>query len=217
LAAHSAPPVDAVVAIDAESRADGMRSWPEVLDLGGTLDTAERAQNFRAEARSVGADRPAIAYREQGNGAALTVLSHREVIGRLRAFWGEIPPREGDVAYVLGGGDRPPGWYLPVWAFIGDGRTSTAFGTVGRRADEIGELSPQLFVGPADIGRRLPRPASQPTTPASISRTLEQVPVVGDLMNLFFPGKHGAAPRPSLREILTFDGRRVDQEPGRFQ
>jgi AMP-binding enzyme len=213
---RGAPAAESVVVLGPDSAGGGARPWSTVLDLGGSLDTAERAQSFRAQARSLAPSMGALAYRERTNGASTTLLTHAEIIGRLRAFWRRVPPREGDLAYVAAGRSSAT-VCLPLWAFVGDGRTSTALGTGGREADEIAGLAPHLIVGPPDLCDRTrlkewPRRAERSVA----SRLLERVPLVEKLRSRLAPRAERAAPRRSVREILTFDGTRVGNEIGRL-
>jgi hypothetical protein len=114
--------------------ADGQRSWTEVLDLGGTLDTAERANGLRERCRTLAADAPA-----EADGT-----SHGELCARARQLVG----RRGGLAYVAAGGLDCPVRRLALWAFVGDGVTRLALGSPGRAAEEIAALAPQRIVAP---------------------------------------------------------------------
>src|SRR5579883_2736357 len=83
---------EAVVSFDGASPA--ARAWAEALDLGGTLDTAERAQTFRSQAGALTPDMPAIGFAGTARGASATFLTHGQLADRIRAFWAEVPTRD---------------------------------------------------------------------------------------------------------------------------
>jgi hypothetical protein len=210
LRVRGAPAPDAVIVFDPDPAPGVGRSWPTVLDLGGTLDTAERAQSFRAAARSLTPSMAAIGYRERENGAPTTLLTHAEIVARLRGFWRRMPPRDGDLAYIAARGSAPV--CLPMWAFVADGRTSTAFGNGGREGDEITELRPHLVVGPPDLGGRIRAKAWRNSKERAAFRLLERVPIVAALRDRLATPGDSAAPGDWVREIMTFDGTRIGDE-----
>jgi hypothetical protein len=182
-----------------------VRSWCEVLDLGGTLDTAERAGAFRGQARSLTADMPALEVGMGSADGASGVVTHGELVRRLQAFWARVPPREGDVAYVAADEDASAA-SLPLLAFVADGRTVTAFGSPGIEADEIRELCPRVVVAPSGLADRLREmAATQPVERSLASSLFERVPVLGALMKGRAMARDPSEHRP-VREILTFDG-----------
>ncbi len=123
----------------------------EALDLGGTLDTPERAGAFRAQARDVSPEARALGYLERGAGGPPTCryLLHREVMARLGAL-GRGEPRRGDLAYVAAPAVTV-GVRLALIAFMGDGHTTAALGTPGRELAEIDALDPHEVVAPAHV------------------------------------------------------------------
>ncbi|HSY20538.1 MAG TPA: AMP-binding protein [Polyangiaceae bacterium] len=178
----NSPIADRIVVFGAGGTRPESKTWLEALDLGGTLDTAERAQMFRQDARSIQPDLAAVGYHERANGAPITMLSHAEVVRRLRSFWSRVPPRDADRAYITGGQSVSP-LCLPLWAFAADGRTSTTLGTVGREAEEIAQLRPHLHVLSPDLDSQIRRDGvlhpphdEEPTTAA---RLLGRIPIVG--------------------------------------
>jgi acyl-CoA synthetase (AMP-forming)/AMP-acid ligase II len=100
--------------------------WSRATDLGGTLDTAERAQSIRSGARSIDPGAPALMYLEGTNGStAWATLSHADALRRIRDIWSSatrprevmVPsPHEGDLAARLA-----------LHAYVGDGETRIAF------------------------------------------------------------------------------------------
>lgn len=118
----------------------------EALDLGGTLDTPERAQAFRARAREVKPEAEALGFPVDAPGSApFTFLTHQDAVGRLERLWSSDIPQEGDLTY-LACGPAGEGALLALLAGIGDGLSGVAFGTAGSEAAEIAALSPQRIV-----------------------------------------------------------------------
>ncbi len=145
-----------VVALDGLDPGDDVLPYASILDLGGTLDTAERAQSFRAGARRIGPDQAALVHYQLGADGSWTceALTQGEVIAALRERWRAWPALEGDVAYALG---PDPGLALrvAVYGFIGDGHTTVALGTPGRERAELSELRPHVILAPPSSLERL--------------------------------------------------------------
>ena len=130
-----------------EGKAEGAWAWSEALDLGGTLDTPERAQSFRAQAREVAASSRALGYLAGlDGGSSCQYLTHAEAVARMRALRTELPARKGAVALVA----APPtlAARLALLSFVFDGLTICAVGTPGR--ESVG-LQPEWVVGPAGV------------------------------------------------------------------
>lgn len=157
----------AVVAIDGKPR-DGW-TWSEALDLGGTLDTPERAQSFRARAREVPATDPALGQIVASDGAVqCQLIDQQDAVGRVSRVWADVPPVQGDATYVAG--PVTLGARIACLAAIGDGFTRCAFGTRGREPAEVAELRPKRIVASPDVVERARRAAAPPpvvrSTPA---------------------------------------------------
>jgi acyl-CoA synthetase (AMP-forming)/AMP-acid ligase II len=134
-----------------EGKSDGAWGFNEALDLGGTLDTPERAQSFRARAREVPAGSQALGYVAGTDGASsCRFLSHVEAVTRMHALRAESPARKGAVALVA----SPPtlAARLALLSFVFDGSTTCAVGMPGRA---VAGLRPDWVVGPAGV----PEPA----------------------------------------------------------
>jgi long-chain acyl-CoA synthetase len=146
------PSLETVIAFEGPLPPERAALLSEVLDLGGTLDTAERAGAFRARAREVSPDACALGYVERGadGSTACRFLSHREVTARLALLGARAPARKGDVAYLTGCAVTP-GLRLALLAFAGDGSTTTAVGTPDRAVAEIAALRPHKIVAPPDV------------------------------------------------------------------
>jgi hypothetical protein len=133
---------NATVVAEGLPREDGLLPLAELLDLGSVLDTAERAQAFRAFSRQVPPEAPALWH---AGPRGLVRLTHREAMAPIEAVLRSRPAREGDVAYV----DAPRVTLrkrLAVAAFVGDGHTTTALGREGQAAEDLGELRPHKAV-----------------------------------------------------------------------
>lgn len=204
----NSPLADRIVVFAASGTGPESKTWLEALDLGGTLDTAERAQIFRQDARSIHPELAAVGYRERANGAPITMLSHGEVVRRLRSFWSRVPSRDGDRAYITGSHAVSP-LCLPLWAFAADGRTSTTLGTPGREVEEITQLRPHLHVLSPDLDSQIRRdgvlhPSHQDEEPSTAARLLGRIPIVGRLSErLIARVSAGTGTRSDAREASS--------------
>ena len=146
-----APPYGELIALDPVATGGAM-PLHVLLDMGGTLDTPERAQAYRAKARSFGPDQPAVRdYRRVSDGGWERVDSSQgEVIERLRAGWLREPGRSGDVAYVCDPTISPAA-RLALYAFLGDGYTTTALAPVDWELSDLAALRPTKIVAPAAL------------------------------------------------------------------
>ena len=123
-------------------REDGLLPLADLLDLASVLDTAERAQAFRAFSRQVSPDDPALWHAGPGG---IVRLTHGEAMTAAAGALRSRPAREGDVAYL----DAPRVTLrkrLALAAFVGDGHTTTALGREGRPAEDLGVLRPHKVV-----------------------------------------------------------------------
>jgi hypothetical protein len=144
------PPHGKLIALDSAVAGSGPMSLDALLELGGTLDTPERAQEYRAAARSVAPDSPAIRHYQLGPGGGWerVELGQGEVVERLRAGWLREPARPGDVAYVSDP-TISPATRLALYAFLGDGYTTTALAAAGRELSDLAALHPTKIIVPA--------------------------------------------------------------------
>lgn len=120
------------------------------LDFGGTLDTPERASAFRAGAREVPPEELAVVHVERGaeGSAQVTRLTQREVIAEVERVWRAVAARCGDLGYVAAGG-CPLECRRAVYAFVGDGLTTTVFGSAAGVAGELAALRPDKLIAPS--------------------------------------------------------------------
>jgi long-chain acyl-CoA synthetase len=141
-----------VITLDSEPAGDGVMRLQALLEMGGTLDTPERAQSYRADARSLAPDRPALRHylRAPGGGWERVQLTQGEVIERLGAGWLREPARSGDVAYVCDPTISPAA-RLALYAFLGDGYTTTALAPVDWELSDLAALRPTKIVAPAAL------------------------------------------------------------------
>lgn len=142
-----------IVVLDGE--AAGALSWSEALDLGGSLDTAERANAQRARARAVPPETPALGH-PVGGTASVTwrFLSHREVVRRVHRVWRRSRIARGDVAYVPG--DVPSlAASVAFLAFSADGHTQIVIGDKGSELEEIMMTRPHKIVAPVPAVRHM--------------------------------------------------------------
>jgi len=132
----------ATVVADGLPREEGVLPLAELLDLGSVLDTAERAQAFRAFSRQVPPEGPALWH---AGPRGVLRLTHREAMAQADAWLRSRPALEGDVAYV----DAPRVTLrkrLALAAFVGDGHTTSALGREGRATEDLRELRPHNAV-----------------------------------------------------------------------
>jgi hypothetical protein len=133
---------NATVVGDGLPREEGVQPMAELLDLGSVLDTAERAQAFRAFSRQVDPASPALWH---VGTRGIVRLTHREAMARIAAALRSRPASEGDVAYF----DAPRvslGKRLALAAFVGDGYTASALGREGRAVEDVLEVRPHKVV-----------------------------------------------------------------------
>lgn len=146
------PHAGQVIVLDPAPAGDEATPLAAALDLGGILDTAERAQSFRAHARDLAPEAPAVQHycRDAGGGLERVELSQGEVIERLRRDWLRHPAERGDVGYVTGPAVTLAA-RLALYACVGDGYTTAVLATPGRELAEIAELRPHKVVAPAAV------------------------------------------------------------------
>jgi len=133
---------DTTVVAEGSSQGEGVLPLAELLNLGAVLDTAERAQAFRAFSRQIAAESPALWH---AGPEGVVRLTHEAAMSQVAAALRSRPASEGDVAYV----DAPRVTLrkrLAVAAFVGDGHTTTALGREGRAVEDVRELRPHKVV-----------------------------------------------------------------------
>ncbi len=140
--------LERVFVLDGDAGGDGWERYADALDLGGTLDTPEGAQGFRARARDAAPDQPAA--RHLAGPYDAVEWTQGGVIDGIRQWWLEDAPREGDRVYVAAR-EVTPGLRGRLYAFLGDGYTTVAFGTEGRELSEIAELEPSKVIAAPDV------------------------------------------------------------------
>jgi len=117
---------------------DGVLALREVVERAAVLDTAERAQAFRAFSRQVTPEGEAL-WHVGAHGVVR--LTHAAAMARVAPMLRSRPAARGDVAYL----DAPRvtlGKRLALAAFVGDGHTTSALGGEGHPAEELAELRP---------------------------------------------------------------------------
>jgi hypothetical protein len=201
---------ETLVGFEGGPHAAGVRAWSEILEFGGTLDTAERAQSFRSQAVALLPSMPVLVHVAAG-GSVVATLTQGDMVARVRTFWAKVPSRDGDVAYVVGGASASA-LDVALWAFVADGRTSIVFGAPEGIAAEMGEVSPTLVVGTSadvSIARRIEAGAREPGGDVSPLQKVGRLPLVGKLVSRFVGQEREFANRPSVRAFVTLDGARV--------
>jgi len=162
------PGVAEVVALAPRRPAESVRTWAEILELGGTLDTAERAQAFRAHARGIPADHPALSHHDatvEGR-VAWRELTQGQAIERIGQLWKARPAHQGDRTYVEA--STPTlALRLALHACLSDGYTMTVLGAAGQARTALAEIGPQRIIAPASILEETVRAAETQPPPAT--------------------------------------------------
>jgi AMP-binding enzyme len=169
--------VGALVTLDGEAAGRAL-SWTEVIDLGGSLDTAERANALRAQARGVPAEAPALGHAVGTNGSvAWRFLSQREVVRRVQRVWERSRIARGDVAYLAG--DAPSlATSIACLAFTADGYTQVVFGTKGNELEEIAMTRPHKIIAPVEAIRQMLESSAKAAPSSRLRRWLARAPLV---------------------------------------
>jgi long-chain acyl-CoA synthetase len=163
------PGLEQVIALEAKEVEEGVVRLETALELGGTLDTAERAQTFRAKARAVEPARAAVVHYEgsQNREPQWQELSQGEVIQRLEAIWQAQQPAAGDRVYLVAA-ELSLAVRLSLYACLGDGYSITALASSLGTSEEVAELRPHRIIASpralAEVVRRA-RVAPAPPTP----------------------------------------------------
>jgi acyl-CoA synthetase (AMP-forming)/AMP-acid ligase II len=205
--------VQRAVVIEGPARVDSSDvTWSQMIDLGGTLDTAERAQSFRAGARALRPEMPAIAYLdlEAAGGPAWATASHAAVAERIADLWKSEPPRAGDVAYVVDPGEYP-GLRLALWALVADSEITVALGTAQRQEQDAGDVGATVVVAPPEVLEAASRVQRAARGDAS-RRVAQWLQKAGRLAPLARPlaarlfGSQREDTAPQSRRALTLEG-----------
>ncbi len=137
---------DATVVAEGLAPARDVLPLKQLLELGSVLDTAERAQSFRAVSRQIS---PAGEALRHASREGVTRLSHAEAMQRIEPGLHAHPAQEGDVAY-LAGPRLDLAARLRLAAFVGDGLTTTAVGAGERMGRDLTALRPHKLIAPND-------------------------------------------------------------------
>lgn len=128
----------ASVVADGLPEGDGLLPLARLMDLAAVLDTAERAQAFRAFSRRVAPESLALWH---AGSRGVVRQTHEAAMAKTAPALRARPAYEGDVAYI----DGPRVTLrkrLAMAAFVGDGHTTTALGREGRAAEDVAGLRP---------------------------------------------------------------------------
>ncbi len=196
----SARAASTIIALDGGVAGGGALSWSEALDLGGSLDTAERANSARARARALSPDTPALGHPVGTNGSvAWRFLSHREVVRRVQRVWMRSRIARGDVAYVPG---EVPSTATTVafLAFTADGHTKVVIGARANELEEIVMTRPHKIIVSVETVRRMLE-STPSAEPSRVRKWLARVP----LLPVALRGEHdqaSGAPAPGTLGAL---------------
>ena len=136
---------DATIVADGLEATEGVLPLEELLDQGSILDTAERAQAFRAVSRQISPPSDALWH---AAAEGVTRLTPAQAMERIGPALRDRPAQEGDVAYVGGTRvDLPT--RLALAGFVGDGHTTVALGEGERPDRDVPALRPHKMIVPA--------------------------------------------------------------------
>ncbi|HEY3822271.1 MAG TPA: hypothetical protein VGL81_34135 [Polyangiaceae bacterium] len=104
---------------------EGTTSLATLLDLGGTLDTGERANAFRSRARAIDPGATALVHPAEGR-AGWERLRQGDILTRVRHTWSARPPRTGDDVELTMGPVSPRD-FIALIASIAGGHSCAVF------------------------------------------------------------------------------------------
>jgi len=130
-----------VVAADAGAPTGEFLALGQLLELGGTFDTAERAQAFRLMCRRLEPEAEALWHAAAGG---TRKLSHARAIERVAERLRARPPQRGDLAYLQAPGVTLAG-RLALLAYVGDGMTEAVLGSAAATSDEVARIRPHML------------------------------------------------------------------------
>lgn len=141
-----------IVALDNVANVSATTPLVRVLDIGGTLDTPERAQWWRGRASEAERDHTAVRHYEPCADGSLAYmeLTQGEVRDAIASHWREYPACESDLAYLVAP-EVTLAVRLALYGFVADGYTSVAFGNQDHAADEIAVLQPTTIIAPPAV------------------------------------------------------------------
>jgi hypothetical protein len=155
----------ATVVAEGLSEEEGLVPLARLMDLAAVLDTAERAQAFRAFSRQVAPERPALWH---VGARGVVRLTHQAAMAQTAPVLRARPAFEGDIAYL----DAPRVTLrkrLALAAFVGDGHTTTALGREGRAAEDVAGLRPHKVLA-SEPWMRAACDGRGPRWPAALDR-----------------------------------------------
>ncbi len=156
VAARRLSSIRQIVCFDAIANPNATAPMARVIDLAGTLDTPERAQWWRTQARNCTPQSPTLrpGYDDSPGHVEMTQGAVRDAV---TSHWRDYPARKGDVAYVASS-EMTLVLRLSLYGFVADGYTTVAFGSPDHAADEIATLQPAKIVAPPDFLERTVAP-----------------------------------------------------------
>ncbi len=125
---------------------DPVVPFTQLMALADTLDTAERAQQFRTRARAVLPDQPALWHCEPGRPVAR--LTQREAMEPVRERLVTQSARPEDRTYFEAAAVTLAA-RLAGYAFVGDGHTTTVLGDSARAFDDVAAVRPATVLASA--------------------------------------------------------------------
>ncbi len=144
------PGVEAWIDFDDRAEDPQTTDFKKILDLGGTLDTPERAQRFRQQARLTPPDQIAIRHYALGpdRSTTHTDLTQRGVIDCMEPIRAKHAAQHGDLVYIAAD-ELTLDLRLMIYRLVGDGYSTTAVGSPERAADDLTTLRPHGVIAPS--------------------------------------------------------------------
>lgn len=168
------PGIESAMTLDGPG-GEGAMALKGALELGGTLDTPERAQRIRSAAREATPDQPAVRHYSFADGAlGWTDLTQGDLVERLKIHLVDQPAHRGDVVY-LEGATVTLDLRLWLYAFVGDGYSSVALGQPDRAAPQVADLRPHKIVVSPKALEALLEPSQDPLKNGRAARGLRRL------------------------------------------
>jgi hypothetical protein len=158
-------PQTTLVGVEGGAAADDVLPISRLLELGGTLDTPERAQAFRATCRGTLPEAEALWH---VGALGVARLTHAQAIARVEAGLRLRPPAAGDIVYLQRARVTLAA-RLALAAFVGDGLTQTVLARDDAAPEDVARLRPHGMRVAADWLEAACRGCA-PRWPASLDR-----------------------------------------------
>jgi non-ribosomal peptide synthetase component F len=120
---HVAGVLEKVIVLESQSSSDAVVPFLKALELGGTLDTAERANTLRGRAKEVEPGGVALLHPLEGES-----FSQGAIAARIRPAKPDGARREVRASVIEGMRVPPPAQHIALYGYVADGVTCVTFG-----------------------------------------------------------------------------------------